>query len=134
MTDTKATVEKRKHNRFTVQEGAYAALVNGSAKVGKIINISKGGVSFIYIGEEAKITGWHKMIIFLHGNRFYLKEITFKAISDSYIDPKTPLSKVLMKQCGGQFDKMTSSQIVQLDYTSSPFLNPGSIEAINMKL
>ncbi len=110
------TLEKRGLKRFKAQKDTYAALVNDSTKVGKIINISKGGLAFSYIGEDEQITDWHKVNIFLNGNRFYLKELPFKAISDSYIDLKIPFRTVLMKQCGGQFGELTHSQIAQLDY------------------
>ena len=116
MIATENTVEKRKSNRFKAQEDTYVAIVNDSIKVGKIINLSKGGLAFSYIGKEAQITGWHKMNIFLSGNRFYLKEVSFKAISDFYIDTKTQFSTVLMKQCGGQFGELTREQKSQLEY------------------
>ena len=116
MIDTKTTVEKREHYRFTAQKGAYAALVNGTAKVGQIINISKSGLAFSYMGVVNQITDWHQVDIFLSGNRFYLKEVPFKAISDFYIDTESPFSLVLMKQCGGQFGGLTHGQISQLEY------------------
>ena len=116
MIGTKKTVEKRKHNRFKAQKDTYVALVNDSTKVGQIMNISNGGLAFCYIGRGAQITGWQKINIFLSGNRFYLKEVPFKAISDFFIDTKIQFSTVLMKQCGGQFGKLTPSQISQLDY------------------
>ena len=56
------------------------------------------------------------MYIFLNRKRFYLKKVSFKAISDFYIDTKTQFCTVLMKQCGGQFGELTTSQISQLNY------------------
>ena len=116
MTDTKTNVEKREHKRFKAQKDTYAALVNGSTRVGQILNICKDGLAFSYIGQEAPITGWHKMNMFMSGNRFYLKEVPFKAISDFHIDAEVPFSTVLMKQCGGQFGELTDGQICQLKY------------------
>ena len=116
MIATENTVEKRKYNRFKAQEDPYVAIVNDSTIVGQIINISKGGLALNYIGKEAQITGWHKVNIFLSGNRFYLKEVPFKAISDFYIGTQPPFSSVLMKQCCGQFGELTREQKSQLDY------------------
>ena len=110
--------ELRKHKRVYAQHGAVAALEESksSLKIGLIANISKGGLAFNYIGKKEKISGWHKADIFLSSKRFYLKEVLFKATSDFYIDPQTPFSTVLMKQCGGEFGELTEEQKSQLDY------------------
>ena len=116
MVGTERTVEKRKHKRFKVQKNTYIITVNDTTNLGQMINISKGGLAFNYIGQKEKISGWHKVDIFLSSKRFYLKEILFKATSDFYLDPNTPFSTVLMKQCGGEFGEMTDEQKSQLDY------------------
>ena len=115
MSGTERTVEKRKDNRFKARENIYVALVNDSTKVGQIMNISSGGLAFSYIGESVPIVDWYKMDIFLGRNRFYLKEIPFKIVSDFSIENKNPFSTVLMRQCSGQFGQLTQEQKSQLD-------------------
>ena len=110
------TVEKRKHKRYKAQKDTYVALINDSIKVGQIINISNGGVAFSYISKGVQLMGWYKLNIFMSDKRFYLKKLPFKAVSDFYLDTKTPYSTVLMKQCGGQFGELTSYQSSQLEY------------------
>ncbi len=49
MTDTKQRVEQRKHKRFKVLEGAFAALRAPwphSTRLGQIIDIGMGGLAF----------------------------------------------------------------------------------------
>ena len=116
MFEKETRVEKRKHTRFKDQKNINIALENDFTTVGQMINISKGGLAFSYIGKEEQITGWHKIYIFLNRKRFYLKELPFKAIWDFYIDTKVPFSTLLMKQCGGQFGELTNEQFSQLDY------------------
>ena len=116
MNNTEKTVEKRKYNRFKTREDIYVAVVNDSTKVGQIMNISPGGLAISYIGESAQIVDWHKMDIFLGRNRFYLKEIPFKIISDFSIKNKNPFSTVFMRQCSGQFGRLTQEQKSQLDH------------------
>jgi hypothetical protein len=99
-----------------VEKETYIALVNDSIKVGQIINISNGGIAFSYISKGTQLTGWHKINIFLSSKRFYLKDVPFKAISDFYLDSKTPFSTVLMKQCSGQFGELAREQKSQLEY------------------
>ena len=116
MVEKKTTIEKSKQKRFKAQKDTYIILVNDSTNLGQIINISKDGLAFSYIGKEEQIIGWYKGDIFLSSKRFYLKEVPFKAISDFYIDTKTPYSRVLMKQCGGQFGELTNQQRSRLDH------------------
>ena len=116
MVGKETTVEKRKQKRFKAQKDTYIILVNDSTNLGQIINISKDGLAFSYIGKEEQIIGWYKGDIFLSSKRFYLKEIPFNAISDFYIDTKTPYSRVLMKQCRGQFGELTNQQRSRLDH------------------
>lgn len=116
MTDMKEIMERRNHPRFQVQEGAYAALNNGSSQIGQIQNISNGGLALRYvaIGEQAE--GSYTVDIFVTNNDFFLTNIPFEIISDVYIDFEIPFSTTSLKQCGGQFGELTQSQRVQLDY------------------
>ncbi|MDY6906001.1 MAG: hypothetical protein SWH61_15095 [Thermodesulfobacteriota bacterium] len=41
-------VERRLHQRFTVQEGVYAFLSHDSQKLGEVIDVCQGGVAFSY--------------------------------------------------------------------------------------
>ncbi len=118
MTDMKKNVEKRKHRRFQVQEGVYAALYlyNGSLKIGQIQNICKDGFAFRYVGNGEQAEGSYKVDIFARNNVFYLKNLPFKIISDVYIDFEIPFSTTSLRQCGGQFGEITQSQMFQLDY------------------
>ena len=116
MVEKQTKVEMRKHKRFKTLKNTFVALENGHTEVGQMINISKDGLAFSYLGKEELIRGWHKVDIFLSGKHFYLKEVPFKAISEYYIYPKTPFSKVLMKVCRGQFGELTHKQKSRLDY------------------
>jgi hypothetical protein len=55
MTEKKGFTERRKHRRHKAQDGSYAAIRDGSTKLGPIKNISKGGLAFTYISEGDKI-------------------------------------------------------------------------------
>ena len=123
---TENTVDRRKHNRVKAQKDTFITLVNEFAKVGQIINISKGGLFFKHIGKEEQINDWYKMNIFLSSNRFFLKEVSLKTISDFCIEIINPFSKIFMKQCRGRFGELTRKQKSQLDY----FINYLSIDGV----
>jgi hypothetical protein len=116
MTDMKKIVERRKHRRFQVQDGAYAALYNGSLKIGQIQNISKDGFALRYISYGEQAEGSSEVDIFASNNDFYLKNLPFKTISDVYIDFENPFSTTTLWQCGGQFGEITQSQMFQVYY------------------
>ena len=110
------TDDKRRHRRYDVPEHTYAALNSKFMLVGKILNISKGGLAFIYVANGLKICNTFQVDIFFRGNGFCLKEVPFVTVSDFYIENKVPFSTVVIKQCGGQFGELTHSQISQIDY------------------
>ena len=49
MVGRKRTIERRRHKRYKAVEGAYAAISPHSHKLGQVIDISMGGLSFKYI-------------------------------------------------------------------------------------
>lgn len=48
----KELVERRKHKRFQVPFGAFAVLGPHSTKVGRIMDISMGGLTFRHIDRK----------------------------------------------------------------------------------
>ena len=116
MTNMKEIMERRKHRRFQAQGGAYAALNNGSLKIGQIHNISKGGLAFRYIANGEPAEGPYKVDIFVTDNDFYLKKIPFKTVSDATLDAEIPFSTIILRQCRGHFGELTPTQMSKLDY------------------
>jgi hypothetical protein len=48
----KERVERRKHQRFQVPSSAFAGIGSYFGKVGRILDLSMGGLAFRYIGLE----------------------------------------------------------------------------------
>ena len=53
MTAKKERVERRKHRRFRVPESAFVTLRTHDVRVAQIIDISRGGLAFRYVGERS---------------------------------------------------------------------------------
>jgi hypothetical protein len=51
MTAKNHQVDRRKHRRFRVPESAFVTLRAPDVRVAQIIDISRGGLAFRYIGE-----------------------------------------------------------------------------------
>ena len=116
--------ERRKYVRFLVQPNAYAALGASYTKIGKICDVSMGGVAFeYYSGKEVLNQHDSTVTIFITVNNFYLENIPCQMISDQ---PKSSSNKASMlnsnyvvKRCCLQFVNISEDQRQRLDY----FLN-----------
>ncbi|MGA8178757.1 MAG: PilZ domain-containing protein [Desulfobacterales bacterium] len=115
MLNSKKIIERRSHERYQVQQGIYALLKNGASKLGQIINISSGGLAFMYINHEKQIGEPVEVDIFISGNGYFLKGIPCKKISDIHVDNFVPFSTFEMRQQGVQFGEMSHGQADQLD-------------------
>ena len=107
--------DHRKNSRFWIQEFAYAVLRPSSKKVGQIVDISRGGLSFRYPDTGEEHAESFELDIFLVGDDFYLDKIPFKTISERDMDIEMPDQSLTMKQCGVKFDALTIKQLEQLD-------------------
>lgn len=124
MTDMKEIRERRKHQRFQIREGVYAALNDGSFKIGQIQNISKGGFAFRYVSNGKKAEGSFTVDLFAVDKAAYLKNIPFKSTSDFYPEVEIPFSTLPLKQCGGLFGELTPTQMSQLDDFIESYIIP----------
>jgi PilZ domain len=115
MINSNKIIERRSHERYQVQQGIYALLKNGASKLGQIINISAGGLAFMYINHEERIGEPVEVDIFISGNGYFLKGIPCKKISDIHVDNFVPFSTFEMRQLGIQFGSMNNGQAAQLD-------------------
>jgi len=115
MTDKKELVERRKYERFQVNSNTYVALGPPYGKVGPVIDISLGGLSFRYVdGKET--TNESYIHIFLTEANFYLEKVPVKTILDFEIPDKSAASVINMRRCGLQFRGLTHDQAFQLKF------------------
>ena len=103
--------EQRKHDRLTPKENAFAALGHKYTIVGKIKNISMGGLAFEYIAGEEINKDASELDIFLVGTEFHLYRAPCKIIYN--IDAHVPqinnhlVKMYTTKRCGVQFGRLT---------------------------
>ena len=108
--------ERRKAVRFLPQIETYVALRPEFTKLGKIIDISKGGLAFQYIGSKEESRGPTQLDLFTGNNGFYLSTLRCKVIYDITLSEKetaaTPLER---RRCGLEFVEATEAQAAQLE-------------------
>ena len=119
MVGRKRTVERRKHKRYKAIEGAYAAISPNSHKLGQIIDISMGGLSFKYIDTSADSTGTNPLSdesIFLSSMGYYVGDLPFKTISDYEVTNAPSFSSMKVRKRHVQFTDLSFKQLFDLDY------------------
>ena len=72
MTILNEFVERRRLKRFKVKEGVFAALMPESKKLGQILDLGKGGLSFLYIDTGEAKDESTELDIYVAGHKFYL--------------------------------------------------------------
>lgn len=116
MTSRKEKVERRKHQRFQVQDGAFAILSPDFCNWGQIIDISRGGLAFRYTGSEQLPNASFDLGISSAKVGFYLGKVPFKVIWDFEIANEVDYNFTTIRRCGVEFGKLTPHQISQLEY------------------
>ena len=109
-------MDKRKHVRFRAKEGAFAVPPSGICGGGRIIDISKGGLSFWYMEDGRCSEGSFNIDIIMSDPKFHLAKISVKTVSDFKIMTEVPFSVIQMRRCGVRFEELTRKQKTWLEY------------------
>lgn len=112
--DMEKLVERRKHKRFKASDRAFVIHGPYFTNRSQIVDISKGGLAFRYIGGE-RLSGSFNLDILFAENSFYLGKIPVKTVSDKKAD-QGPFDSISMRRHGVQFGELTSHQMSQLGY------------------
>jgi len=115
MTPEKKFVERRQLRRYKVKQGAFAAMMPLSNKLGQIIDLGKGGLSFHYIHVDDGINDGSELDIFVSNKEFYLPKLPVQKVSDVLVPNKIPNNPIVIRRHGVRFQELTPDQIYELD-------------------
>ena len=103
--------ERRTHKRFPAKERALIYIMSDSyGMLYHIIEISNGGLSFRYLGEDVLINGSSELSIVIEDN-YYMTEIPVKTVSDTQlVNGYIPL-----RRRGVRFGELSPMQKSQLN-------------------
>ena len=111
-------VEQRKHSRFLPHENTFAAVGREFTKVGRVKDISIGGLAIEYIAGEATSSDPSQVDIFLTGRTFHLYNLPCRLLYDIEIHVphvNNRYVKILTtKRCGIQFKDLDDDELTQL--------------------
>jgi len=110
--------DRRQCRRFLARKNTLVSVRPRPLLPGKIIDISAGGLSFIYLGPRRIFGGSAKLSIFMAGLRKGIspEKLPFKVISDLQPPIKFPLNLLKIRQCRVQFGRLTNFQKTKLEY------------------
>jgi len=115
----KIRMDKRKYHRFSVEENVIVALQNGLNRIGKVKDISLGGLSFEHVYEEDLIGGDSRKSLTVWINDVNLPKIPCKIVYNNPLQTPSEYNslaiRLITKRCGIQFESLTDQQIAQLD-------------------
>ena len=105
--------EQRKFKRLLPRNLTFAIIWPHYNNLGKVKDISRGGLAYEYILYETKNKGSAEIDIFLSDHNFYLPRIPSKIIYDT--KKVENFQSVEMRRCGVQFGDLTEEQAANLD-------------------
>jgi hypothetical protein len=112
-------MEKRRQIRFLAKENAFAALGAKFTKVGRVKNISTGGLAFEYITDGDGEDNASQLDLFVSGEEFHLPKIPCRVIYDIPARRSNGnrifFQPFLTKQCGVKFETLTEEKKAKLD-------------------
>ena len=104
--------DRRKCRRLLPQDLTFAVLRPHFNKLGKVKDISEGGLAFEYIFNGKQNPGSSEIDILVSGDRFYLPRIPSKIVYDMPIVEEYRTFK--KRRCGLQFGDLTDAQAIEL--------------------
>jgi hypothetical protein len=119
MVGRKRTIERRRHKRYKAVDGAYAAISPNSHKLGQIIDISMGGLSFKYIdtsNDDNESDSTTEEAVFLSSMGYYVGDLPFKTVSDYEITNVPSFSSMKVRKRHVQFTDLSFKQLFDLGY------------------
>jgi hypothetical protein len=115
----------RRYRRFAAREDAFAVLRNRVSEIGQLINVSKGGLAFKYMAEQALPADRYELDIFLAGRREFLwRGIPHRTILDIEMTPTVPFSMIRMRRRSIAFENLTEDHHMRLENLLELFRGP----------
>ena len=101
--------DKRRHKRFQSPKGLFVGIGPDNTTVGRVSDLSIGGLAFCYVGIEEPSSGSY-LDLFFTDEDFYLGRLQFKTVSDCELVEKEPSSSETLRRCGVKFRRQTRHQ------------------------
>lgn len=117
-------VDRRQHPRHTARKGTYVAMLQGSPRMGQLVDVSLGGLSFQYIEHEAPASPAKEAQILIGDDSVYLEELPGIVVDDFPISERYTHDRISsqahslrhVRQRRLKFGSLSEDQKAQLAY------------------
>jgi YesN/AraC family two-component response regulator len=106
--------ERRKDQRFRLKEGVFVISKTNSGKQGRVIDISRSGLSFQYARNGDRPKQFDHLSIRTIDKSFNLDDINYETISDIAAADDAESMPETVRRRGGRFSSLTPLQHEQL--------------------
>jgi hypothetical protein len=114
-TDPNTSRERRRHDRYKVDVEVFLTFRPHFAKIGRIIDISRGGAAFEYtVIDEYRQEKHVEVDIFSAAKALHLARIPCKVVYDFPLDAYPTFNNIVARRCGLQFHALSNKQLNQL--------------------
>jgi len=110
----KRRTDLRKYKRLRAQNGAFVDLRISPIKVGKIVDISRGGLAFRYLDVGEGLKELFELDMYSRLNDFRMEKVPVKTIWDRETTGELSFS-TRTRLRGVQFGKLTQNQFSELE-------------------
>ena len=107
----KKQIERRKHERFTTKDVAFAILrTDVDEELGQITNISLGGLAFQYFVGNRELRKSDRLDVILAENGLHIDNISFQVVDDYELVNELPFTSITKREQRVYFDGLTDDQ------------------------
>ena len=118
MTLGRVKPEKRRYSRYRPKDKVFAALGDQFSRVGKVKDISLGGVAFEYVAKEDTRHDLTRIDIFVTDNGLHLSRVPCRKVYETQdpaaLGPKMLPGELMVRRCGIEFRGLSDEQTSQL--------------------
>ncbi|MBW1896705.1 MAG: PilZ domain-containing protein [Deltaproteobacteria bacterium] len=115
MTKRKKLSERRRHKRLQAKEGTLAVLGRHRVTVGKIVDMSMGGLAVRYIAEDVLSKEPCRLDILMADGLSHLYGPPCETVYDIEAKTAVPLTSMVERRRGLKFGKLTPTQKLHLE-------------------
>lgn len=108
--------DRRKYPRFRAREGAVAVPRSSDARIGRIMDISSGGLAVHHASEEDWLSGSSRIDILTIDSDYYLSKIPVRVVSEQELIKKSSHGLIKERRWGLQFGDLSDRQIIGIQF------------------
>jgi hypothetical protein len=114
--------ERRKLRRLKAQENTFALLRGQTSKLGRVIDISDGGLAFRYVSIGEQLKSVFELDLVSPRGDLRLNGLPVKVVSNLERQGKTPSGRIRLRRVGVQFRELTHYQVSQPQHFMRNFM------------